>query len=428
MSSRIFRGWWVLAGVFVTMTAGSGFAFYAQGVFLDALVVEQGFSVGLAGAGTGAFFVVSGIFGYYAGGLISRFDVRAVMVTGATVAAAGIYLLGRVRTPAQMFAVFMVYGGGYALAGLVPGTSLITRWFHVRRSVALSIASSGLSVGGIVITPVIAQVIDDRSLVETAPALAVAYWLSVVPVTLVLLQPSPEAFGLQPDGAVAPDPGSAPEPVGGMMLADAVRTPYFRFLSAAFILIMGAQVGAIQHVFKLTKDTVDVDTASVALMVITSTSVVCRILGGLAATRIPLARLTSALILVQVVGIVAIGTAQSRGAILAGVVVLGVAMGNLLMLHPLLLADAFGVRDYPRIYGLGSLLMVVGVGLGPFVVGVLRDRYHYRAAFLTMAAVAVAGLFLFRLAGDNRAAVTSETGASPAPGSQPEPRRQVGVD
>ena len=54
---HIFRGWWVLAGIFVTMTVGSDLAFYAQGVFLDALVKEQGFSVAMAGAGTSFFFV-----------------------------------------------------------------------------------------------------------------------------------------------------------------------------------------------------------------------------------------------------------------------------------------------------------------------------------------------------------------------------------
>ncbi len=399
----IFRGWWVLAGIFMTMTAGSGFAFYAQGVFLDALVEEQGFSVGMAGAGTGFFFVVSGIAGYFAGGLISRFDVRAVMVVGATVAAIGIVLLGRIRTEWQMFPVFLVYGAGYALAGLVPATSLVTRWFHARRSIALSIASTGLSFGGIAVTPLLAQLIDADSLVAQAPRFAVAYWLAVVPVTLLLLRPSPEAMGLLPDGAAAPPitTGSPAKPVAhaGTPFATAVRTRYFRFLSAAFILIMGAQVGALQHIFKLTKDTVDVDAASLALVVVTSTSVVARILGGIAASRISLSALTSILIVVQAFGITVIGLAGSQATILVGAIILGSAMGNLLMLHPLLLADAFGVRDYPRIYGMGSLLMIVGVGLGPFAVGLIRDAATYRTSFLTMTAVALIGLVIFRAGG-----------------------------
>ncbi|MDH3679008.1 MAG: MFS transporter [Acidimicrobiia bacterium] len=413
---RIFRGWWVLVGIFVTMTTGSGFAFYAQGVFLDALVDEQGFSVGTAGAGTGLFFVISGIAGYFAGGLISRFDIRAVMTVGATIAAVGILLLGQVRTVWQMFAVFVIYGGGYALAGLVPATSLVTRWFHVRRSIALSIASTGLSVGGIVITPVIAQLIDDESLVALAPRLAVGFWLGIVPITLLLLRPSPEALGLRPDGAPPLDTGPDRAEVPGVPFAAAVRTRYFRFMSGAFILVMGAQVGALQHVFKLTKDAVDVDAASLALIVVTSTSVGARLLGGIAATRIPLATLTTTLIGVQALGITIIGLADQQWTILLGVVILGLAMGNLLMLHPLLLADAFGVRDYPRIYGLGSLLMVTGVGLGPFVVGVVRDGANYRTAFLAMTAVALVGLVIFRLAGrpvsDGDAAVAPAAAAA----------------
>ena len=418
VTSRVFRGWFVLAGIFVIMTMGSGFAFYAQGVFLDALVVEQGFSVGMAGAGTGFFFVVSGVFGYWAGGLISRFDVRAVMIVGATIASVGIALLGQIRNEWQMFGVFLVYGGGYALAGLVPGTSLVTRWFQVRRSIALSIASTGLSVGGIVVTPVIAQLIDARSLVDQAPTFAVAYWLGVVPVTLLLIRPSPEGLGLLPDGAVH-DVEAPAAPPGGTDMGVAIRTAYFRLMSAAFILVMGAQVGALQHIFKLTKDAVDVDTASLALVVVTSTSVVFRILGGLAATRVPLPLLTSFLILVQSIGITIVALAEGRAMILVGIIVLGMAMGNLLMLHPLILADAFGVRDYPRIYGLGSLLMIVGVGLGPFAVGLIRDQSDYRTAFLTMAAVAVVGLAIFRLAERTRPGLPPVTGGDRAPEAAP---------
>ncbi|MGI9612038.1 MAG: MFS transporter [Acidimicrobiales bacterium] len=404
--SRVFRGWIVLAGTFVIMTIGSGFAFYAQGVFLDAFVDEQGFSVGMAGAGTGFFFLVSGIAGYFAGGLISRFDIRAVMTSGVTIASIGIYLLGEVRSVWQMFAVFMVYGTGYALTGLVPATSLVTRWFHVKRSIALSIASTGLSVGAIAVTPIIAQLIDAESLVELAPRLAVAFWLGMVPVILLIIRPSPEALGLLPDGAPAvpgqPTASTESVPAGqkGTPFAEAVRTRYFRYMSAGFILIMGAQVGAIQHIFKLTKDQIDVDAASLALIVVAGASVCARLAGGVAATRFPLRLLTSTLVVVQAVGISIIGLAEQRLAILIGVVILGIAMGNLLMLHPLLLADAFGVREYPRIYGLGSLLMVIGVGLGPFVVGILRDASDYRTAFLVMAVTALVGLGIYRAAGE----------------------------
>ena len=131
-------------------------------------------------------------------------------------------------------------------------------------------------------------------------------------------------------------------------------------------------------------------------MVLSGTSVAARILGGIAAMRISLSRITGYLVGVQVIGIslIAIDTNSSIVS-LTGVIVLGSAMGNLLMLHPLLLADVFGIRDYPRIYGLGSLLMVFGVGSGPFLVGIMRDVWDYQTAFLVMAVFAFLGLLVF---------------------------------
>ena len=118
--SGIFRGWFVLAGLFVTMTVTSGLGFYAQGVFLDALVVEQGFSVSVAGAGTGVFFATSGIAGYYAGGLLSKFDARLVMTVGSLAGAIGLALMGQVRNEIQMVLVMVIFGSGFALTSLVP--------------------------------------------------------------------------------------------------------------------------------------------------------------------------------------------------------------------------------------------------------------------------------------------------------------------
>ena len=72
---------------------------------------------------------------------------------------------------------------------------------------------------------------------------------------------------------------------------------------------------------------------------------------------------------------------QSKLVILIGADYLGAAKGNLLMFHPLLLADAFGVKDYPRIYGMGQLIMILGVGSGPFLVGLIRDASSYCRAW-----------------------------------------------
>ena len=200
----IFYGWWTVLACFVIMLTSSGFAFYAQGVYLDALVDQRGFPVWVASAGASTFFIVSGVIGYFTGYLIARFDVRAVITIGTAFAALGIWLIGRIQNEWQMFAVFTLFGAGYSLAGLVPATSIVTRWFHRKRSIALAFASSGLSLGGIVITRQMVKMVDLESLGQLAPKFALAYFIGIVPVTLLLLRPSPESMGLRPDGDPPP--------------------------------------------------------------------------------------------------------------------------------------------------------------------------------------------------------------------------------
>lgn len=102
---------------------------------------------------------------------------------------------------------------------------------------------------------------------------------------------------------------------------------------------------------------------------------------------------------VQSLGIAILAVSDTTFMVLLGAVILGTSMGNLLMFHPLLLADAFGIKDYARIYGMGSLLMIIGVGTGPFLVGFLRDVSSYRTAFGVLTLLALAGLVFLAAAG-----------------------------
>ena len=399
---RFVRGWVVLIGLFFLMSLTSGFAFYAQGVFLSALIDEQAFSTGIASAGTSVFFFTSGIFGYWSGKLIGRVDVRWVMAVGTAISAIAIALIGEVRQEWQLFAVMTVFGIGFALVGLVPATTVVTRWFQRRRSVALSIASTGLSVGGIAIAPVLAAVIDRNTLADSASTFAVILFVSLMVVLLVMVRSTPEKYGLRPDGDPVPHGVKASDPIPrppGVEFSQAVRSRYFAFMSAGFLLIMGAQVGVIQHIFNLTKERVGLEDAQLALITLSATSVVARIIGGRTALSVPLGRLTTFLVLVQCGGITILALADSRLWVLVGAFVLGSSVGNLLMLHPLLLADAFGVRNYSSIYGMGQLLMVFGVGCGPLTVGLIRDAVTYRLSFFVLVLVCIVGLVLFRLAG-----------------------------
>src|SRR6185436_12617700 len=131
----------------------------------------------------------------------------------------------------------------------------------VRRALAFSLASTGLSLGGIVIAPIVAVGIERLGLAGAAPYMGAALFLGIVPVTLLLLRPWPQAMGLSADGA--PLAASAPStPAGGSTpFVEVVRTRYFYAVSVAYLFLLGAQVGAIAHLYRLVSGRTGVETA-----------------------------------------------------------------------------------------------------------------------------------------------------------------------
>jgi MFS family permease len=404
-TSRVFRGWWVVAGVFVMLLVTAGVGFYGLAVYLRALTVEQGFSVGEVSGATAVFFLVSGLTGLPVAAFMARHDPRPLIAAGAVASGASLVLLGQVDRVWQVYVVYALFGAGFAASSLVPGTTLVTRWFSRRRSVALSIASTGLSAGGVLLTPLVATLIDQYGLAAVAPWLGLLLVVGVVPVTALLLRPSPEALGLLPDGDPAPAPGS-PAAFHGTLAAEALRTRFFLAVTAAHLLAMLAQVGGIAHLFNLVAERADPDLAKLALSLLAVSSLVGRLVGGWFVARTSMRGFTLVLMVAQAASLAALALTESRSALLVLTGAFGLTVGNLLMLHPLLLAERFGVRDYGRIYSRSQLVATFGVAVGPAAIGVLHDLVDgYGLAFALAGVASLVAAGVLASSGPTRAPV-----------------------
>ncbi len=386
-----FPGWRVVAGCFLVLVVNAGLAFYGLAVYLNAFSNEQGWALGSISLGVTIFFVVSAATGLWVARLIATRDVRVVIIGGAALAGASLAVLGSVETRWQLYVVYSVFAVGFAASGLVPITTVVTRWFHRRRAVALSVASTGLSVGGIVLTPVAKRLIDDRGLAAATPWLGLAFVVLIVPVAWFLVKPDPEAEGWAPDGArrVA---GEDRPPVDGVAFTDALQTRFYRAVTIGYLFALGAQVGGIQQLVKLVEDRTDPATARFAVTALAGTSVVARLVGGRVVQMLPMMRFTVAVAAVQSVALVGLAFVSSTALIFASIVLFGMAIGNLLMMQPLLIAERFGVLDYPRIFGRSQFVAIVGVAGGPLLLGWLYDvSGSYRMPYLAAAACCLIG-------------------------------------
>ncbi len=386
-----FPGPRVVAGCFLVLTVTSGLGFYGLAVYLNAFSRERGWPVASISLATTVFFIVSGVVGVAVARIIARRDVRIVMVAGGVLGGLSLAVLGRVDEKWQLYVVYSVLAAGFASAGLVPATTVVTRWYHRRRSVALSVASTGLSVGGIVITPVAKWLIDREGLESATPVLAAVWIVGIIPLAVWLVRPDPARLGWLPDGDRVRPEVLVP-PASGMRYGEAVRTRFYLGVTAGYLLVLGSQVGAIQQLVKLVEERTDPNTAAVATIALAGMSVAARLAGGRIVPRLPMTGFTSALAVTQGAAMVAIAYANRTVALFVAILLFGATVGNILMLQPLLIAERFGVIDYPRIFSRSQFFTTFGVAGGPLLLGWLYDHAGgYRTSYLVAACCSIAG-------------------------------------
>jgi MFS family permease len=72
----------------------------------------------------------------------------------------------------------------------------------------------------------------------------------------------------------------------------------------------------------------------------------------------------------------------------------------MLMMQSLLVAQRFGVRDYPRIAARQGLISFTGTAGGPLLLGALHDfAGGYRSSYVAAGVCSLVGALLFSMAG-----------------------------
>lgn len=394
-----FPGWRVVTGCFICLTTGSGLGFYGLAVYLNALSNERGWEVSSISLATTWFFFVSGFVGVWAARLIVRYDIRRIVTAGALLGGASLAMLGQVTEPWHLFVVYGLFSTGWSMAGLVPMTTVVTRWFHAKRSVALSVASTGLSAGGILITPATKWLLDRQGLEAGTPWLGLLFVVGIVPFTWWLIRPDPAELGWLPDGERAV-PGDIAPALMGVPYREAVASRFFILLTIGYVLTLGSQVGGIQQLVKLVEERTTANTAALATLVVAAVSVVSRLVGGRVIASVPMIPFTAVLAALQMVAMVWLAFAMSSAGLFGAIILFGATIGNILMLQPLLIAERFGVRDYPKIYSRAQLYGLIGTAGGPLLLGLLHDAANgYRVPYLVAGGLSMAGAAFVLLAG-----------------------------
>jgi MFS family permease len=405
INQRIYYGWVVVAAILVILTFVTGLSFYNHAVILNALAKQPNFTVESASLAVSLFFLSGGFTGLWVAKLLNRFDPRVCISLGAILGGFALFSLAYVNEVWQLFCVYVVFGMGFAGSALIPATTLVTRWFRGKRAMALSIASTGLSLGGVIVTPLSATLVGRLGLATAAPILGVIYIVGVVPIAWLLLRPSPESLAIVPPARfeapkISPPTSSEQNKTyseDGHSFQQAIRIRFFWCFSSAYLFLMLAQVGGIAHQYGLARETLTESQTALAVAILPIASIIGRLIGGWIVDQVSMRTFAVVVMVMQVCALVTLGLGSGVLVLCIGLALFGSTVGNLLMLQPLLVSEAFGIREYARIFSVSNLLTSWGTAAGPWILGLVYglSSNHYGSAYLVAAVAGLLGLLLF---------------------------------
>lgn len=402
LPARHFYGWYVAIACSLLMLVGVGVGYYGLAVYLKPLQDEHGWSNTAVSAATGLYFSLSGLTAAVIGPRIDRHGPLKFMTVGLMLSAFAAGAIGFVQELWQLYAVYALLAVSFGMGSGVAINAIMTRWFIQKRARAMSISSTGVSLGGVLIPPIASQLIDIGGIELASTVLACAVIVVALPVILLVIAWDPAQMGLTADG-------SDEQPATRRLSAEsqqrlwsrpqAAHTLAFWSILVAFLLVLTAQTGFVIHQISFLEERFDSRSdAALALSTTALGSIIARLIVGQFADRMDKRTLTAGLFVLQGTAVLLLLSTENVAATYLLTLTFGFTIGNIYMMQSLLVGEIFGIVSFGAIFGLVSMAGQIGSGLGPLTVGWLEEQtgsYNvpFVAAAITTYIAAVAVMF-----------------------------------
>lgn len=385
-----YYGWIILGCVCLAGFARQGPAVAVLSIFVDPMRRDLGWSSTAFGGAVALGGVLAAVVSPAVGRLLDRTGARLVLCYAVLSTGLAMMAIARVDSLILFYCLFcfgrMNWAGPFEL-GLY---GALNNWFLARRALAASIATLA-QLAGLVALPFIAHFAMTGSdwragwVAVGATVLAVGF----LPVWLLLVR-RPEDIGVAPEAGSGTQSASASEP--DFTRAEAMRTPAFWLLALYTVLVFPCQAGVnLYQASHMIERGIDPTTVATVVSFFSVMSALASFGVGWLPRSWPVRRLLAACSALLCLGAaISLGIASPLHAVLASAII-GIGIGGMLTLLPVVWADYFGRESYGAIRGTALSMQVLAQACGPIAAGALRDAYGDYTRSLMLFAV-LAGL------------------------------------
>jgi MFS family permease len=352
---------WVMVAAGALMGCVAVGALMSLAVFLAPITEATGWSrTGVSSAMTVSFLVM-GVAGFMWGALSDRFGTRPVVLAGAVILGLGLVLASRATSQLGFVLAYGVLVGLAAGSFFVPMMSVVAAWLPRRTALAVSLASMGVGVAPMTISPFAAWLLQTTDWRSAQLMIGLIAWALLIPA----------AFLVRRAPSLSSPQGRKEEPVKA---GDALRSMPFIVLALTFFACCATHAGPIFHTISYA--------VACGLPIMTAVSVYSmeglaglggRVVLGILGDRHGAKRVLIGGLFLQALAAGAFVFARSPGEFYAVATVFGFAYGGVMPLYAVLARDYFGQQIMGTVLGAAAMVSSLGMALGPSIGGWIFD-------------------------------------------------------
>ncbi len=338
------------------------------------------------------------------GFLVDRLGTRRMVVIGYFVMGIGFIFYSQIQEVWHFYVAYLAISLGSGVGGWIAIVTLINNWFSRRRALAMSIAVSGVQLGGFLV-PLMAWGIENHDFRMTSLGIGVVLILVAVPASR-MMRNLPEDMGLRPDGAaprVAANSGPSetqPDEVVEMTPKQALRTVAFWVIAVARLTSVVSIITLSVHLVpKLTDSGISLITANFVVTLYTFVAFLSGFVAGYLTDRTSKVLVLFVCMFLQAAAMTILALTDSLPMAVVFAVLWGAGFGGRVPLLTAIIGDFFGRKNFGSILGINMVPSNVAMIFAPLFAGFMFDlRQSYFIPFITFAIMGFIGTFVILLA------------------------------
>ncbi|MEG0090361.1 MAG: MFS transporter [Oscillospiraceae bacterium] len=395
--NKLHYGWLMVFVGFMVFAIDFCVIFNCTGLYVQPVTEDLGFLRKDYALNNTVTCVAMMVLSLFSGRIYKRFSLKSVMMFGAIVCPIAYSAYSLAHTKAEFYIISAALGIGAGCIGMIPASMLITNWFNDKRGFAIGVAFMGSGAGGIVLSPVLASIIENYGWRNTFLFTGIFMFAAIVPLVALFVKSTPAEKGLEPYGGAENIPKVEQEQ--GVTAQQALKGAsfwlYFTFpffISTISCSIIQQTIPFAAEVGYSAKQAANFGALNLASLA------VGKILLGQVYDKKGVKFATYSALAVLFVAMCGYSAGLNPVFLYGGIIISGYGSALSSVSYPIITQSLFGKKDYATIYGYLSVASSLGTAVGPVIVSSIYDALgSYQRAWVALSVACVVVTLLYAL-------------------------------